>query len=476
MNIPITLRLSLACRAIVLAMLIGPTSEAGAQNEPPIVDTLGARYDKSKPLRERFRIADSHIEAVFGYGHMQEVRKTALEQLEMAQALESDSLIAWSYFWIGNSFSGNDLNTALKYFFLGREYALAAGDSNRLGGLDKEIGVGYKMMGHDSLAIEYLRRAQRNVTSSALANRTAAHLSEVYLKFGMTDSALYQAQRSNVIMDPTKDPYGYARSQLVLGKAYIAKGETEQAAIFFKRCITVCDSFHLVMPLTQVLSAQAEAALAAGSPQEAVAKGKESLAVALQSTITLPDAIAAADVTQRAFRSIGEADSAYAYLLRVVLLQDSLTNVNNLYKIQGIAFEQDLKEHEEAKRKDEAKAERSRNIQYGIIALVVITLLIFLLMLSRSSVVGARAIKNLSLVALLLIFEFLNLLLHPVLDRITNHSPLLMILAMVCIAGLLIPLHHRMEQLITKMLVAKNNRVRLEAAKKTIEELEGPQP
>ena len=37
---------------------------------------------------------------------------------------------------------------------------------------------------------------------------------------------------------------------------------------------------------------------------------------------------------------------------------------------------------------------------------------------------------------------------------------------------LLITLHHRMEHLITNMLVSKNNRVRLEAAKRTIEELE----
>ena len=78
-----------------------------------------------------------------------------------------------------------------------------------------------------------------------------------------------------------------------------------------------------------------------------------------------------------------------------------------------------------------------------------------------------------TLIALLLFFEFINLLLHPFLDRITNHSPILMLLAMAAIAGLLIPLHHRMEKLITNMLVSKNNRVRLEAARKTIEELEG---
>jgi hypothetical protein len=43
---------------------------------------------------------------------------------------------------------------------------------------------------------------------------------------------------------------------------------------------------------------------------------------------------------------------------------------------------------------------------------------------------------------------------------------------MAAIAGLLIPLHHRMEALITNMLVSKNNRVRLAAARRTIDELE----
>jgi hypothetical protein len=43
---------------------------------------------------------------------------------------------------------------------------------------------------------------------------------------------------------------------------------------------------------------------------------------------------------------------------------------------------------------------------------------------------------------------------------------------MVIIAGLLIPLHHRMEKFITNMLVSKNNRIRLEAARRTIAELE----
>ncbi len=146
--------------------------------------------------------------------------------------------------------------------------------------------------------------------------------------------------------------------------------------------------------------------------------------------------------------------------------------LQNKSQLQNQLFTQELKDREDAKLRAEEVAARSHNIQFGIIALIVLTLGIFLLIFSRTSVVGAKAIKNLSLIALLLFFEFINLLLHPFLDRITNHSPILMLLCMAAIAGLLIPLHHRMEKLITNMLVSKNNRVRLEAARRTIEELE----
>jgi hypothetical protein len=47
-----------------------------------------------------------------------------------------------------------------------------------------------------------------------------------------------------------------------------------------------------------------------------------------------------------------------------------------------------------------------------------------------------------------------------------------MLLALVCIAALLVPLHHKLEKLASHKLVEKNKAIRLAAAKKTIEELE----
>jgi hypothetical protein len=48
-----------------------------------------------------------------------------------------------------------------------------------------------------------------------------------------------------------------------------------------------------------------------------------------------------------------------------------------------------------------------------------------------------------------------------------------MLLALVLIASLLIPIHHKIQHWLTNKLVEKNKRIRLAAAKKTIAILEG---
>ena len=56
---------------------------------------------------------------------------------------------------------------------------------------------------------------------------------------------------------------------------------------------------------------------------------------------------------------------------------------------------------------------------------------------------------------MLFLFEYLTLLLHPVVQHITHHSPVFEILIFVAIAGLLIPLHHRLEHWMIEKLVRR---------------------
>lgn len=99
-------------------------------------------------------------------------------------------------------------------------------------------------------------------------------------------------------------------------------------------------------------------------------------------------------------------------------------------------------------------------------------ILILFLLLSHSIIVNAKIIEIVGVIGLLIVLEFIYLLLHPFLEKSTNHSPVVMLLALVCIASLIVPMHHRFEKWMIHKLVEKNRKIRLAAAKKTISELE----
>ena len=103
---------------------------------------------------------------------------------------------------------------------------------------------------------------------------------------------------------------------------------------------------------------------------------------------------------------------------------------------------------------------------------MIISFVMLFLLISHSFIANARIIEFMGSVALLLIFEFISLVLHPFLQIITYHSAVWMLVALVSIAALLVPLHHKVEKWAVTRLVAKNNAIRLTAAKKIIEKLD----
>ncbi len=172
------------------------------------------------------------------------------------------------------------------------------------------------------------------------------------------------------------------------------------------------------------------------------------------------------------FDKLNNIDSAYYYSKVETGIRELIFNQNNQNTIQALAFKEQLRSIEDKAKKDEETQQRKENIQYALIALGILSFIILFLLLSRQLITNTKVIQFLGVMALLVVFEFLNLLLHPFLERITNHSPVLMLLALVCIAALLVPLHHKVEHWATAKLVEKNKKIRLASAKKTIEELE----
>lgn len=165
-------------------------------------------------------------------------------------------------------------------------------------------------------------------------------------------------------------------------------------------------------------------------------------------------------------------DSVIKYLQITIAAKDSLDNFEELQKVQSLEFEEDLRQSEKAQEAENATLERRHHLQYAGIAVALIGFLILFFLLSRSILVKTKFIEFFGVLGLLAVFEFINLFIHPYLAHATNDSPVLMLVILIAIGALLVPLHHRLEKWMTKVMVEKNKRLRLAAAHKVIATLE----
>lgn len=72
------------------------------------------------------------------------------------------------------------------------------------------------------------------------------------------------------------------------------------------------------------------------------------------------------------------------------------------------------------------------------------------------------------IISLLFLFEFLTLLLHPVVSDFTHDVPIFELLVFVSIAALLVPVHHTLEDVLINKLTKRNgsrSRIRITTKK-----------
>jgi NADH:ubiquinone oxidoreductase subunit 3 (subunit A) len=148
----------------------------------------------------------------------------------------------------------------------------------------------------------------------------------------------------------------------------------------------------------------------------------------------------------------------------------NLTKINKCRKVlkpahktngETVRRSENVRQQRMAAEKIKAEEQRKQNIQYVLIALAIIIFITLFLLLSRTVIVNERLISFFAILGLLVVFEFINLLIHPWLASFTHESPVLMLLALVIIASLLIPLHHRLEHLIKEKMVEKNKAIKI---------------
>ena len=466
-------------KLLSLFCFIASMQTAFSQNSNYTRDSLYAALKRTQKPAEQVSTL-SNIAENYGYtGQPDSARAICQQMLKIATGFREDSLLASAYIQIGSYFgSTSDFKQALEFAFKGLDFAEKSKSIRFIWLANKQLGVYFKQLKNFPEALKYLVKSTAFISQTAKAggtdtyNRTYTHMAEVYLGLGQTDSALRYIQLTNELT-PKEDRYGYARMLYIFAKVYQAKGDADLAENYYKKCIAFSASENIATPYINATTEYGQYLLNTGQNDLSKQYALAGFNRATQSKNKL-GVIDAAALLRKAYYAVGQKDSSYYFADMKDAYRDSVFNEQQANQIQNISFAQQIKEKEDEARLAEEAQQRKQNIQFVLIAFGIIIFVMLFLLLSRRHITNTKLIQFLGVVALLVVFEFLNLLLHPFLERITHHSPVLMLLALVCIAALLVPLHHKLEKWATHKLVEKNKAVRLAAAKKTIEDLENP--
>ncbi|HET9824838.1 MAG TPA: hypothetical protein VFP87_05860, partial [Chitinophagaceae bacterium] len=147
-------------------------------------------------------------------------------------------------------------------------------------------------------------------------------------------------------------------------------------------------------------------------------------------------------------------DSAFVYQQIAMQTKDSLFSEEKVRQIQNLSFQEKLRQEQIAEEKKRAEEERKNNLQLIGIAVFIVTFVLFFSLIIRRKT-KPRTIEFFGVLALLLVFEFIALFIHPYLESWTHHTPVYMLLMLVGIASVLVPLHHRMERFVKEKLAHK---------------------
>ena len=110
---------------------------------------------------------------------------------------------------------------------------------------------------------------------------------------------------------------------------------------------------------------------------------------------------------------------------------------------QNLITADEQQKREQAEQKRLAEEERKENLQLIAIALFIPIFLMTVFLLNRTKL-HRRVIDFMGVLSLLLAFEFITLLIHPLIEKFTNHAPVLELIILVVLAAILIPLHHQL--------------------------------
>ena len=445
--------ITLSMKPIFIVLLFFMSLSAGFA-QTPVADSLNALLQKEKIDTNRVRLMWQYADQINNSNPEQSIL-IAQKAVYLARSIKDTEGLSRSLGILANGFINiGNYPLALNYHLQKLKIEETRNKPRNMGSVLINIGIVYVMEQEFEKAILYYRKADSVITTNKvedLVYQNKLNLGDAFDKLNILDSAYHYYQLSLERANVLRDNYFIGISRVGLGHYFRKKGNFDSSAQNYRTAILYLTEANDEFLLCETTLGFAKLFRQNNQPDSAKFYASLSNTISKRGNF-LSNELEAAEFLRNYYREQKNIDSAFAYYTIVQSLNDSINSKSKVRDVQILSINEQIRQLQIADEKRIAAKERSQQLQMLFIALFIPGFFIFTLLLSRVRI-PIRIIKVLGILSLLIFFEFLTLLLHPTVKEITHHTPVLEMLIFVCIASILIPLHHRVEHWLIQKLV-----------------------
>lgn len=309
------------------------------------------------------------------------------------------------------------------------------------------IGIIYRFQEDYYRALEYYSKADSVISKRNVEDfkyNIALNIGDAYNLLGNFDSSYKYFDRSLRIAHDLNDDDLIGKSMTGLGHIYRKSGNNILALLNYREAIRSLRTSNEDEVLCEAALGLASLFQNLNEPDSAGYYANLSLSIAKNDGFVSAE-YEASEFLSRHYKQVKNIDSAFAYAEFSHQLNDSLNSKTKIRELQVLSSNEQFRQREMEEERLIAAKRRYEQLQFLLIGIFIPGLFLLTLVLSRRRI-HLRVIKALGILSLLFLFEYLTLWLHPTVAELTGHMPIFEILIFVCVAAVLIPLHHRTEK------------------------------
>jgi tetratricopeptide (TPR) repeat protein len=316
------------------------------------------------------------------------------------------------------------------------------------------IGIVHVLQDEYRKALEYYAKADSVISKfnvEKLKYNIALNVGDAYNRLDISDSAYMHFNKSLEIARQQGREDFIGASMTGLGHSYRKMQDYQHSLANYEAGISHLQAVNDDETLCEATLGLASLYQQLNKNDSAVYYGNLSLSIAKKDGFLSPQ-LKASEFLATHYKKMKSIDSAFVYIGYVQELNDSVNSKSSIRESQIISSNEQFRQGELEENKRIAQEERMQQLQMLLIGIFIPGFFLLTVLLSRVEI-HTRIIRLLGVLSLLFLFEYLTLLLHPTVARLTQHTPVYEILIFVGIAAILIPAHHRLEHWLIQKLV-----------------------